>query len=243
MASNPMLNRAFREEAVPGEGLMTFNGFLNKAFFLLLLVIVPGGLVWNQFYITGNLSSISGWMFGGAIAGLILAIVTAFFKKIAFITAPLYAIAQGLFLGGISAFFELMYPGIVLQAVMLTGTIFLMMLFLYRTGIIKPTAKFMMGVAASTGAVALVYLASFILGFFSISIPFIHSNGWMGIGFSAVVIVVAALNLIIDFALVEEGVKNGAPKYIEWYAAFALLVTLVWLYFEILRLLSKLRSR
>lgn len=243
MASNPMLNRAFREEAVAGQGLMTFNGFLNKAFFLLLLVVFPAGLVWNQFYLTGNLSSISGWVFGGAIAGLILAILTAFFKRIAIITAPLYAIAQGLFLGGISAFFELMYPGIVLQAVMLTGAIFLMMLFLYRTGIIKPTAKFMMGVVAATGAVGLVYLASFILGFFSISIPFIHSNGWVGIGFSAVVIVIAALNLIIDFALVEEGVKNGAPKYIEWYAAFALLVTLVWLYFEILRLLSKLRSR
>ncbi|GMU86002.1 MAG: hypothetical protein AMXMBFR48_12440 [Ignavibacteriales bacterium] len=243
MASNPMLNRAFREEAVAGQGLMTLNGFLNKAFFLLLLVVFPAGLVWNQFYLTGNLSSISGWVFGGAIAGLILAILTAFFKRIAIITAPLYAIAQGLFLGGISAFFELMYPGIVLQAVMLTGAIFLMMLFLYRTGIIKPTAKFMMGVAAATGAVGLVYLASFILGFFSISIPFIHSNGWVGIGFSAVVIVIAALNLIIDFALVEEGVKNGAPKYIEWYAAFALLVTLVWLYFEILRLLSKLRSR
>ncbi|MBV6511106.1 MAG: hypothetical protein FMNOHCHN_00585 [Ignavibacteriaceae bacterium] len=243
MASNPMLNRAFNEGAVRGEGLMTFNGFLNKTFFLLLLVIVPGGLVWNQFYLTGNLSNISGWMIGGAIAGLILAIVTAFFKRIAFITAPFYAIAQGLFLGGISAFFELMYPGIVMQAVMLTGTILLMMLFLYRTGIIKPTAKFMMGVAAATGAVGLVYLASFVLGFFSINIPYIHGNGWIGIGFSAVVIVIAALNLIVDFALVEEGVRNGAPKYIEWYAAFALMVTLIWLYLEILRLMSKLRSR
>jgi len=244
MASNPMLNRAFENvSAGSSSGMMTFNGFLNKSFFLLLLVIIPAGLIWNEFDKTGDISKVMTWMIGGAIAGFVLALLTVFIKKIAMFTAPLYAVAQGLFLGGISAFTNAMYPGIVLQAVLLTLTILLMMLFLYRTGIIKPTAKFMMGVAAATGAVALVYLASFVLGFFSIQIPLIHSNGWFGIGFSVVVIVIAAMNLIVDFAMVEEGVRNGAPKFIEWYSAFALMVTLVWLYLEILRLLSKLRSR
>jgi len=150
---------------------------------------------------------------------------------------------EGLFLGGISAILDARFPGIVIQAVGLTfGTLFIMLL-AYRSGLIHVTDKFRMGVVAATGGIALLYLATIVLGFFGASVPYIHDSGTIGIAFSLFVIVVAALNLVLDFDLIEKGAAHGAPKYVEWYAAFGLMVTLIWLYIEFLRFLSKLRSR
>jgi uncharacterized YccA/Bax inhibitor family protein len=154
----------------------------------------------------------------------------------------MYAILEGFFLGAISGIYAYLYQGIVLQAVMLTfGTLFAL-LFAYRSGLIKVTDKFRAGVVAATGAIFLIYLATIGLGFFGINIPFIHESGLIGIGFSLLVVVVAALNLVLDFDLIETGITHGAPRYMEWFAGFALLVTLVWLYIEFLRLLAKLRD-
>ena len=158
-------------------------------------------------------------------------------------TAPLYSILEGFFLGGISAIFENQYPGIVIQAVSLTlGTLFCLLL-AYRSGLIKATENFKLGVAAATGGIALIYLSTLVLGIFGVNMPFIHESGMIGIGFSLFVVTVAALNLVLDFDFIENGVAHGAPKYMEWYAAFGLMVTLIWLYIEILRLLMKLRGR
>jgi uncharacterized YccA/Bax inhibitor family protein len=183
------------------------------------------------------------WMIGGLIGGLVFALVTVFKKEWARGTAPFYAALEGMFLGGLSAMVEAQFPGIVLQAVGLTfGTLFAL-LAVYKSGLIKVTENFRLGVAAATGGILLVYLVSWILGFFGMSMPLLHSSGWMGIGFSLVIIVIAALNLVLDFDFIENAAERGAPKYVEWYAAFGLLVTLVWLYIEILRLLMKLRER
>jgi len=169
--------------------------------------------------------------------------VTIFKKEWAGITAPIYALVEGVFLGIISALFEQKYPGIVTQAVMLTfGTLFCLLL-AYKSKLIKVTQNFRLGVIAATGAVALFYFLSLILGFFGIHIPFIHQSGPLGIGFSLVVVVIASLNLVLDFDFIEQGAQMGAPRYMEWYGAFGLLVTLIWLYLEILRLLAKLNSR
>jgi len=167
---------------------------------------------------------------------------STFLRQWSGITAPLYAIAEGFALGGLSAMMELRYAGIVLQAVMLTVGVLAAMLMLYRTGIIKVTDKFRMGVVAATGGIMLLYLVDMALRAFThIEIPFIHQSGALGIGFSLLVVGLAALNLTLDFDLIDRGAAEGAPKYMEWYGAFALMVTLVWLYLEILRLLSKAR--
>jgi uncharacterized YccA/Bax inhibitor family protein len=183
------------------------------------------------------------FLLGGAIGGFIVAMVTIFKKTWAPVTVPIYALLEGLFLGAISAMFEQMYPGIVIQAVGLTfGTLFAL-LFAYKSGLIKATENFKLGVVAATGAVALIYMASIVLSFFGTSIPYIHESGTIGILFSLAVVVIAALNLVLDFDFIETGAERGAPKYMEWYGAFGLLVTLIWLYLEMLRLLSKLNSR
>jgi uncharacterized YccA/Bax inhibitor family protein len=152
-------------------------------------------------------------------------------------------VAEGLFLGGISSIFEAQFPGIVIQAVGLTLGTLVGLLFAYKSGLIKVTENFKLGVAAATGGIFLIYMASFVLGFFGVGIPFIHESGLIGIGFSLVVVVIAALNLVLDFDFIERGAEAGAPKYMEWYGAFGLMVTLIWLYLEMLRLLAKLRSR
>jgi uncharacterized YccA/Bax inhibitor family protein len=183
------------------------------------------------------------FMITGAIGGLITALITVFKKTWAPYTAPVYALLQGLFLGGISALFNQRFPGIVIQAVALTfGTLF-GLLFAYKSGLIKVTENFKLGVMAATGGIAIAYFLSFILGMFGVNIGFMHSNGPVGIIISLVIVVVAALNLVLDFDFIESGAKNGAPKYMEWYASFGLMVTLIWLYLEMLRLLSKLSSR
>lgn len=241
--SNPFLSdKAFRVERTSSE-TMTINGTVNKTAILLILVVVPAYMAWERAFAAVNPGALYPWMIGSSIAGLVLAMITIFKKTAAPITAPLYAVAEGVFVGILSAFFEMRFPGIVFQAVLLTfGTLFAL-LFAYRSGLIKATENFKLGIAAATGGIFLIYMASMVLGFFGVSIPLIHESGIVGIGFSLFVVVIAALNLVLDFDFIENGAEQGAPKYMEWYAAFGLLVTLVWLYVELLRLLSKLRSR
>ncbi len=222
---------------------MTLNGTVSKTGILLLLCVITATFAWMQVSTPAGLANAGVYVWGGAIGGLVLAMVTIFKKEWAPVSAPLYALVEGFFLGAISAMFEQRFPGIVFQAVLLTfGTLFAL-LFAYRSGLIKATENFKMGVVAATGGIFLVYLATMVLGFFGINIPMIHDNGLVGIGFSLFVIVIAALNLVLDFDFIETGVERGAPKYMEWYGAFGLMVTLVWLYIEFLRLLSKLQSR
>jgi uncharacterized YccA/Bax inhibitor family protein len=214
------------------------EGTVNRSFILILLLLLAGSLTW---YFIG--SAFTGMLIlGGAITGFVLALVTVFKPTSSHVTAPFYAIAEGLFLGGISALFENAYNGIVFQAIALTIGVFLCLLVAYRTGFIKATENFKLGIVAATGGIALIYLVSMIMGFFGTTIPYIHESGPIGIGFSAIVVIIAALNLVLDFDFIEKGVESGAPKYMEWYAAFGLLVTLVWLYMSILRLLAKLRD-
>ncbi|RTY03516.1 Bax inhibitor-1/YccA family protein [Stenotrophomonas geniculata] len=224
---------------------MTLNGTVNKTGFLLLLTVLTAAFAWNQ--TIGDYGQVLPgarlYAMGGAIGGLVLALITVFKKEWSPVTAPMYALVEGLFLGAISAVFNAKFPGIVFQAVLLTfGTLFAL-LFAYRSGLIKATENFKMGVVAATGGIALLYLASFVLGFFNIDVPVIHDSSWLGIAFSLFVVVVAALNLVLDFDFIETGVAQRAPKYMEWYGAFGLMVTLVWLYVEFLRLLSKIQQR
>jgi uncharacterized YccA/Bax inhibitor family protein len=181
--------------------------------------------------------------YGGAIAGLILAVITSFKPAWAMITGSLYALAEGLFLGAISAIFEARFPGIALSAAGCTVGTLAGLLIAYQSGLIRATENFKLGVFAATAGIAIFYLVSMVLGFFGIHIPYIHQSGPIGIAFSAFVVIIAALNLVLDFDFIERGVAGGAPKHMEWYAAFGLLVTLVWLYIEILRLLSKIMGR
>ena len=231
--------------AATGEGRMTINGTVNRSGFLILLVMAAAWYSWRQSLPSPGTTAIAPnpLIFIGLIGGFILALITIFKKTWAPVTAPIYAVLEGLFLGGISAMFEVRFPGIVTQAMFGTlGTLFALLL-AYKTGLIKATENFKLGVFAATGGIALVYLISIVMGFFGTSIPFIHESGAIGIGFSVFVVIIAALNLVLDFDFIENGAESGAPKYMEWYAAFGLLVTLVWLYIEILRLLAKLRSR
>lgn len=242
--SNPALGQnTFRDVAGYGGESMTVSGAVNKAGILMLLCIATAAWTWNRFFATGDPASIAGLLTIGAIGGLVLAIVTIFKKEWAGITAPLYALAEGLVLGGISAMFDMKYKGIAIQAVMLTFGTLVAMLLVYRTGLIKVTEKFRIGVVAATGGIALFYLAQFILGFFGITFHTVNSGSPIGIGFSLLVVGIAALNLVLDFDLIEQGARYNAPKYMEWYCAFALMVTLVWLYLEMLRLLAKFRGR
>ena len=224
---------------------MTLNGTVNKTGLLLMLAVLTGAYAWNQIQVgpEGVSSNFALYLWGGLIGGLVFALATIFKANWAPVTAPLYALFEGLFLGAISAMYDARFNGIVLQAVMLTmGTLFAL-LFAYRSGLIRATENFKLGVVAATGGIALIYLATIVLGLFGIQIPHIHESGPIGIGFSLVVVVIAALNLVLDFDFIESGVEQGAPKHMEWYAAFGLMVTLVWLYLEFLRLLSKLQSR
>lgn len=184
------------------------------------------------------------FVWGGLIGGLVVALVTVFKKEWSPVTAPLYAVLEGLAIGAISAVFEQRFPGIVMQAVGLTFGTLAALLLAYRSGLVRATENFKLGVVAATGGIMLLYLVNIGMRLFGFEgMGFIHDSGWLGIGFSAVVVVVAALNLVLDFDFIEQGVEHGAPKYMEWYGAFGLLVTLVWLYLEILRLLAKLQSR
>jgi uncharacterized YccA/Bax inhibitor family protein len=242
--ANPALNdKTFAGFRAATAEAMTVNGTVGKTALLLLLALMGAGWVWKMFFTTGNPAAVMPWMIGGLVGGLVFAMVTIFKREWAGVTAPLYALLEGLFLGGVSAFFEARFPGIVIQSVGLTFGTLIALLAAYRSGIIRATENFKLGVAAATGGIFVVYLVSMVMGFFGIRMPFIHDSGIIGIGFSLFVVVVAALNLVLDFDFIEHGAERGAPKYMEWYAAFGLIVTLVWLYLEILRLLAKLQSR
>ncbi len=222
--------------------VMTTSGTMLKTGILLLLSLVTAGWTWVNF-LQGNVGFVNGAMMGGVFGGFIVAMITIFKPNTAPYTSPIYALLEGLFLGGISATLNAQYPGIAFQAITLTFAVMAMMLFVYQSGIIQVTDRFRFGIVAATGGIALVYFASIMLSFFGVQIPFIFGNGLFGILFSLFVVGIAALNLVLDFDFIDKGSKAGAPKYMEWYGAFALMVTLVWLYIEILRLLSKMRSR
>ena len=240
--ANPALNsKAFgRVEGMVDSTVMTVQGAVLKTGFLTILLGGAAVYTWHLAKTGGNAMP---WLWGGMLGGLVLALITIFAPKASPFTSPLYAIAEGLFLGALSAIFEMQYPGMAFQAVGITFCTLFAMLLLYTTGVIRATPAFRRGIMAATFGIMLIYLLTWVLRMFSIGIPYIHGSGLVGIGFSLFVVVIAAMNLVLDFDLIEEGAKRRAPKYMEWYAAFGLLVTLVWLYIEILRLLSKLRSR
>ncbi len=242
--SNPTLNdKTFQQIGTVGYSeAMTVQGTVNKTGLMLLMLIASAAYTWSLF-IEGNLESLMMWMLIGLIGGLITALVTTFKKEWSPISAPLYAVLEGFALGGISALLEAQYSGIVIQAVALTFGTAGCLLIAYKSGVIKATENFKLGVFAATGAIGLIYFVGWIMRMFGTSIPYIHENGLIGIGFSLIVVIIAALNLVLDFDFIEKGAEHGAPKFMEWYAAFGLMVTLIWLYLEILRLLSKLNSR
>jgi uncharacterized YccA/Bax inhibitor family protein len=241
---NPALNvNSFRiDQAVSGEA-MTLTGTVNKTGILLICVVATAAWSWSRFFHAPASDTLLPLVAIGGIGGFIVAMVTIFRKEWSPITAPIYSLLEGLALGGISALFELRYPGIAMQAVGLTFATLFVLLIAYHTGLIRVTEKFKLGVVAATGGIAVFYLVQFVLGFFGVRFAAINGSGVLGIGFSVVVVIVAALNLVLDFDFIENGVSAGAPKYMEWYGAFGLIVTLVWLYLEILRLLTKLNSR
>lgn len=237
--SNPVLtSKAF---SMPSDGsVMTIQGTVNKSIILFLLLMIAGAFSWN--ITVANPEQGLGYIMPAVLVGFGIALLTIFKKEWAPYTAPLYVLAQGVLLGAISAMYAAMYEGIVLQAIMLTLGIMFALLFAYKARIIVVTQKFKAGVMMATFGVLIVYLASFLLNFFGASVPYLHSSGPMGILISLVIVVIASLNLLLDFSFIEESAQKGAPKYMEWFAAFGLMVTLVWLYLEILRLLSKLRD-
>jgi uncharacterized YccA/Bax inhibitor family protein len=240
-SGNPVLtDETFRLPRVVGGDVMTIGGTVNKSFLAIAILMVTASYTWNLGVgdpRIGMLTTV------GLLGGLVVALVTAFRQTWAPYTTPAYAALEGLALGGISVGFETRYPGLVSQAVFLTFGTLAALLVAYRSGLIRPTENVKLGIAAATGGVFLVYLAGFVMSLFGAGIPLIHGSGTLGIGFSIVVVCVAALNLVLDFDFIEQGAERGAPKYMEWYAAFGLLVTLVWLYLEMLRLLAKAQER
>jgi uncharacterized YccA/Bax inhibitor family protein len=223
---------------------MTLQGTINRSFLLLAVLLLAALWSWARFFSSGgNPSAIALPMMAGLIGGLVLALVIAFKQTLAPYLAIPYAAAEGLALGGISAVFERRYPGIAIQAVGLTFAVMAALLFAYTSRLIKVTEHFRLIVVGATGAIALLYLVTFVLGFFHINVPFLNDSSPIGLLVSLAIIVVAALNLVLDFDFIQTGIEGGAPRYMEWYCAFALLVTLVWLYLEILRFLGRVRQR
>ncbi len=244
-SSNPTLNeKIIRNFAYTDteSGVMTVQGTVNKVALLLLLTIASAAFTWNKFLTIGP-QAVQPWIMVGGIGGFITALITIFNKKNSGIFAPVYAVFEGLFLGAISAFFASAYSGIVMRAVMLTLAVLFTMLFLYKSGTIKVTQQFRAGVIAATIGIAVAYFFSFILGLFGMNMSFMYGGGLMGIIISLVIVGVAALNLVLDFDFIERGANASLPKYFEWYGAFGLMVTLIWLYMEILRLLAILSRR
>jgi uncharacterized YccA/Bax inhibitor family protein len=223
--------------------VMTMSGTVWATAALLVLLVGAGVYGWNSVDATAETVSMPGWLPLVLFGGLGVAILTIFKPTLARFTSPVYALLEGALLGAISALYNTAYDGIVVQAVGLTIGVFAVMLFLFATRVIRVTDKLRMGIVAATGAIMLVYVVNMVLSLFGASVPFLHDTGAMGIGISLVIVGVAAFNLLLDFDMVERGVEMGAPKHMEWYAAFGLLVTIIWLYLELLRLLSKLQSR
>ncbi len=218
---------------------MTIGGTVNKTFLTLLILIASAYYSWTYITISNVL------LLPSVICALIVGIITIRKKEWAPITVPIYGVLQGIFLGIISNLFNSMYDGIVITAVSYTLCILFALLSVYRLGLIKPTENFKLGLAAATGGIAIVYGINLVMSFFGSGIPLmdINNSSMYSIGFSLFVIIIAAMNLVVDFDFIEEGSEKGAPKYMEWYGAFGLMVTLVWLYLEILKLLAKMNSR
>jgi uncharacterized YccA/Bax inhibitor family protein len=243
--SNPVLNAdTFSDVARAGEtgAVMTLRGVVAKTGLLLVLLMIAAAVTWNL-ALSANPSAVTPWMLGGLIGGFILALIISFGPTTAPYLSPVYAICEGLFLGAVSALTEARYPGVVLVAVALTFGTLASLLLLYASGAIRATENFRLGVISATGGICLLYLVSMVMRLFGWNMPYIHETGLIGIGFSVFVVILAALNLVLDFDFIESGVESQAPRYMEWYGAFGLMVTLIWLYLEILRLLSKLRRR
>lgn len=238
-SSNPVLTSRAFSETVTGQA-MTIQGTVNKSITLFLLLMISGAFTFNL--TTANPERGMSFVWPALIVGFGIAMLTIFKKQWAPYTAPLYVLAKGVLLGAISAVYAAFYDGIVIQAILLTLGIMFTLLFAYKTGMIKVTQKFKSGVIMATFGVMIVYLVSIVMNFFGAQVPLIHSSGPMGILISLVIVVIASMNLLLDFSFIEETANAGAPKYMEWFAAFGLMVTLVWLYLEILRLLSKLRD-
>jgi len=243
--SNPALSEAvFRNAGVATEK-MTIEGTVHKSFLLIAIVFAGAYYSWFQSFPDGwggSAPVIPGWYIPVILIALVVAFVIIFKKTTAPFLAPVYAGLEGLAMGALSALFEARFPGIVLQAVLCTCGTFLALLLIYRSGLIRATDNFRLGIFAATGGIAIVYLIDIALSFWGMRVPYIHESGPIGIGVSLVVVAIAALNLVLDFDFIEKGAEQGAPKYMEWYAAFGLLVTLIWLYVEILRLLGKSRK-
>lgn len=244
--SNPALHaQTFRglEAAGTAAEAMTLGGTVNKCGILLVLVAAAAAWSWGQFTTPETASRALSYLVACALGGLAVAVVIVFKKSWAPVLAPVYALLEGVVLGVISAIYEARFQGIVFQAVLLTFGVAFALLLAYKSGIVRATENFKLGVVAATGGIALIYLVGLVLNFFGKGIPYIHESGPIGIGFSVFVVIVAAMNLVLDFDFIEKGAAQGAPKYMEWYGAFGLMVTLIWLYLEILRLLGKARGR
>ena len=236
-SGNPVLSKNTFATNPASREVMTINGTVNKTALSLLILVGCGYFSFNSMNV--------GLIIGSAIIGFIIAMVTIYKKEWSPITVPIYAAVEGVLLGGISFVYNSNYEGIVTNAIFLTVGILLSLLMAYKSGLIKPTENFKLGIVAATGGIFIVYLINFIMGFFGsgMSIMDVNNPSIFSIVFSIVVIIIAALNLVLDFDFIEEGAEKGVPKYMEWYGAFGLLVTLIWLYLEILRLLAKLNSR
>lgn len=238
---NPALSTRVFERNRVGEGRMTVEGTAFRGIVLLFLMLLPAGYMWQEFFSTGTLSP--GLMWAGILGGLVVGIITCVSPQISPVTAPIYAVLEGLAIGGISAMYEKPYPGIVMNAAAITIIVLGIMLVLYTTRILQATPAFVKGVVAATGAICLLYLLNIVLSLFGVQMPLLHENSWVGILISVGIVIVAALNFVIDFDQIEKGAARGAPMYMSWYAAFGLFVTLIWLYLEVLRLLAKARSK
>ncbi|MDR2383362.1 MAG: Bax inhibitor-1/YccA family protein [Prevotellaceae bacterium] len=249
-SSNPAMKESIFEKVAlvsSPTGTMTVKGSVIKTFMLIAMTILAASYTWYIVFYANNPTAVTPWLWGGLISGLVLALIICFAPKTSPYLAPLYAAAEGFALGAISAFFEgafaERFPGIVSTAVAITLLTALVMLFCYQTRLIKVTNKLRSVIVIATISIGVFYLAVIILNLFHVATPFYFGASWLSIGISAVIVVVAALNLLLDFDFIEKGSQMGAPKYMEWYGAFGLLLTLVWLYLEILRLLSKIASR
>ena len=240
-SGNPALSGKTFEGLAASDNPMTLPGTVNKTAMLLALVLAGAGWVWSVYFASQSFDAISPYLWTGAIGGFVLALVTIFKKEVSPYTAPAYAVLEGFAIGAISAIYEAKRPGIALQAAGLTFAILGCMLAAYRLRIIQVTEHFRMGLFAATGGIAILYMVDMVLMYFGHPVSMIHEGGFAGIAFSLFVVVIAALNLIMDFDFIAQGVAKRSPKFMEWYSAFALVVTLVWLYLELIRLLGKRR--
>ena len=242
-STNPVLKEKAFAGAIPTGEAMTIQGTVNKTGLLLLFVVATAAWTWGLAH-SPTPEAAYPWTIGGAVGGFVVALVTIFKKEWSPISAPIYALLEGLLLGGISAIFERSYPGIAVQAISLTFGVMFVMLLAYKFRIVQATRGFKLGVIAATGGIAIVYLINMAMSLFGhAQMSFLNAATPLGIGISLFVVIIASLNLIIDFDMIETGARMGAPKYMEWYGAFGLMVTLIWLYMEMLRLLSKVRRR